>query len=371
MRIAIDASRANKEQRTGVEWYSYHVIQELKKITPIGAEFVLYTNEKLRGDLGVMSGQWSERVLFWPPKYLWTQLRLWWELVVNPPEVLFVPAHTIPLLPLRAKTKVVVTVHDVGFRRFPELYKPIQVWYHEITMWRIIRRAATIITISEFSKQEIIDLYHVAPERITVSELGYDQSLYRAEPEAGDVVVRQHHQLAGSYLLYVGRIEHKKNIIRTLSAAIESLKRHPELQFVVAGVMGNAGKEVEQLIADSGVSDRIHLLGYVAEAEMPALLRGATALVFPTLYEGFGLPLVQAMACGTPVVTSDISPHRDIVGEAGLVVDPQDQTAIAGAMERLATDPNLRSQCRERGIERAQRYHWDETAARIATCLRG
>ena len=123
MKIGIDASRANRQNKTGVEWYSYHLIQEMKKITPADTQVVLYTGEKLTGGLEDCPSNFSQKVLKWPPKYLWTQIRLCWELFFNAPDVLFVPAHTIPFWPIRKKTKVYVTVHDVGFARSPKLYK--------------------------------------------------------------------------------------------------------------------------------------------------------------------------------------------------------------------------------------------------------
>jgi len=217
MIIGIDASRANKSNKTGTEWYSWHIIEELKKIVKTDDKFLLYTNSPLTGDLAQCPENFIEKDLHWLPKYLWTQIRLWWELWRNPPDVLLVPAHTIPFLPLPKKIKVAVNVHDVGFKRSPELYKPIQIWYHDLTMRRIKQRADVIITISEFSKKEIIELYQIQPEKIQVVYLGFDPDKF-IPAATGNAEVLKKYNITKPYLLYVGRLEKKKNIASMIAA---------------------------------------------------------------------------------------------------------------------------------------------------------
>ncbi|MEK7652983.1 MAG: glycosyltransferase family 1 protein [Patescibacteria group bacterium] len=382
MMVGIDASRANKDNKTGTEWYSYYIIQELKKMTPDNCQVVLYTNASLKGDLSVMptppqpspykgegvSLVWREKDLSWPPKYLWTQIRLWWELIIKPPDVLFVPAHTIPFLPIRRKTKIFVTVHDVGFKRFPELYKKIQIWYHDLTMRRIKYRADIIITISDFSKREIIKLYRVNPEKIKVVYPGYDREKYNLSGEASDFRLQeifQKYQIVKPYLLYVGRIERKKNVANLIRAFIEVKRQFPGLRLVLAGEGGNLYEEIKKIIFQEKVEQEIIMTGYVAEEDLPEILRNAEIFLFPTLYEGFGLPIIQAMASGVPVVASDLEPHREVSGGAAALARPMNHRAIAQKIIEILSNNKIREELSQKGLARAQDFSWEKTARGI------
>ena len=368
MRIGIDTSRANKDNKTGTEWYSYYIIQELKNMTPDDCQVVLYTNTPLKNDLRLMPKNWREKDLSWPPKYLWTQIRLWWELVIQPPDVLLVPAHTIPFLPIRRKTKIFVTVHDVGFKRFPELYKKVQIWYHDLTMRRIKNRADIIITISDFSKQEIIKLYQVNPEKIRVIYPGYDKEKYHLSGEASEFRLQeifQKYQIIKPYLLYVGRIERKKNISNLVRAFIEVKRQFPGLRLVLAGEGGNLFEDIKKIIIQEKVEKEIIMTGYITEDDLPEILRGAEIFLFPSLYEGFGLPIVQAMASGVPVVTSDLEPHREVSGGAAALVRPMNHREIAQKIIEILSNNKIKEELVKKGLERAKDFSWEKTARGI------
>jgi glycosyltransferase involved in cell wall biosynthesis len=367
MLIGLDASRANKDTKTGVEWYSHQVIEEIKKITPTGVEFVLYTNEKLKGDLAILPQSWRELVLPWPPKYLWTQLCLWWELRINPPDVLFVSAHTIPFLPIPKKIKVVVTVHDVGFKRFPELYKKIQYWYHELTMWKIKKRADVILTISEFSKAEIIELYQVDPKKIEIAKLGYNEAKYFAGPESPEILSRL--GLKKPYLVYVGRLEKKKNILNLVMAYSLAAKEYPDLELVLAGAKGHGFEEVLDLIQKLKLEDKIKILGYTSTEDVVAILRSAELMVFATLYEGFGLPILESMACGTPVVASDLPPHKEVGEEAAVYADPHRPEDMAEKIKAILLNDSLRQELSTAGLTRVKNFSWAKCGREILQIL--
>jgi len=371
--IGIDASRANRDNKTGTEWYSWHLIEEFKKILPADDRVFLYTNDKLKGDLGKCPENFKEKIIGWPPKYLWTQLRLWWELFVSPPDVLFVPAHTIPFLPIPRRCKVVVTVHDVGFRHFPELYKPIQVWYHELTMKKIKRRANIILTISEFSKNEIIKYYGVPAEKIKISYLGYDQEKYNTREEVSADSLRRilgKYKIASPYLLYVGRLEKKKNIGNMVQAFASAKEQLPDLKLVLAGSSGNQFEAIKEIIAKQKLEQEIILPGYVEAADLPPLIKGAAIFLFPTLYEGFGLPILEAMACGTPVITSDMEPHREVAGGAAALADPYQTSALAAKILEILGQPDYRQQLVAAGERRAAEFSWQKTAQATLAVLR-
>ena len=327
MTLGIDASRANRDHRTGTEWYSWHLIEELKKIIPEEIQVVLYTNEKLTAELGVVPKNWQEKILAWPPKYLWTQIRLWWELFLNPPDALLVPAHTIPFLPIRKKIKVFITVHDVGFKRFPELYKPIQVWYHDLTMKKIKSRADVIITDSQFSREEIIHFYRVDSQKIKVIYLGYDKNKYRQMVDRVDILNK--YKIVQPYLLYLGRLEKKKNIGNLVKAFALARMQHDDLRLVLAGRAGNQYADIKKIISVLQLEREIILPGYIATDDLPIVISQAEIFLFPTLYEGFGLPILEAMACATPVITSNLAPHTEVAGRAAVLVEPHNPQQIA------------------------------------------
>ncbi|MCK9361572.1 glycosyltransferase family 4 protein [Patescibacteria group bacterium] len=358
MHIGIEASRANRPVKTGVEWYAWHVIQQLKALPGAAKhQWSLYSNSPLQGGLQSGPANWKERRLSWPPRYLWTQARLSWEMRRRPSDVLFVPAHVLPVI---SPKKSVVTVHDVGFKRFPEAYKKIQVAYHEITTRDIVRRNARIITVSEFCKREIVELYGAKPEHIFVTPLGLDHDRYRPQ------TVRPEKP----YLLFVGRVDKKKNLITLVRAFELVADEFPHLELKIAGTFsGPAGlsttgaKELMEAIQFSPYQDRIDMLGYVKEEEKPALLSGASIYIQPSIYEGFGLPPLEAMACGTPTICADSTCLPEVVGEGNaLFFDPKDTEALASAMRRILSEPTLREDLIQRGLARAKQFAWNRTA---------
>jgi glycosyltransferase involved in cell wall biosynthesis len=364
MLIGIEASRANRLQKTGVEWYAYRLIQALKEDALANPHtWMLYTNNPLSLGLERLPANWFERRLNWPPKYLWTQIRLSLEMLRKPPEVLFVPAHVLPRF---APKRSVVTVHDVGFHVHPELYKPRQVSYHEWSTRDIVKSGAKIITVSEFCKREIMEGYDVSADRITVTSLGVDHSTYKPASREAIGAMQNRLKLPEPYLLFIGRLEAKKNIL----VLIEAFKRHKAsrgvgdpLNLVLAGLPGERFDLIAKAITESGYADAIHVTGYISEADKVALLSGALAYVQPSFYEGFGLPPLEAMACGSPVISSDAASLPEVVGEGNaLFFDPQDPEALRAHIETLLDKQEERERLRVAGLAWAPRFRWEKTA---------
>lgn len=372
MLIGIDASRANKTRKTGVEWYAWHVIQELKKITAEdGNSWVLYSNAPLEGGLEVCPKNWFERRLPWPLPYGWTQARLSAEMIRRPADVLFLPGST---LPRKGGRRTVVTVHDVGFARYPQLYKGRQVRIHRTAMKDIRRRADAILTVSEFSKREIVAAYGIPGAKIRVTYNGIDHERYRPLARREDIQERlARYRLAGPFFLAVGRLEAKKNIvnlIRGFGVFKSNVGSHDPTRLVLAGMPGYGIEEIRKEIARSPARDAIVELGYVPEADMPALMNAAQALIHPSWYEGFGIPPIQAMACGCPVICSSAGSLPEVVGEENaLFFRPEDAPSMADDMRTLVQDTHLRERLRMRGIERAAAFTWARTAKETREAL--
>jgi len=364
MLIGIEASRANRLEKTGVEWYAYHLIQALKQ-DPLQAPhaWMLYTNQPLSLGLEHMPRNWHERRLAWPPKYLWTQLRLSLEMLQKPPEVLFVPAH---VLPRYAPKRSVVTVHDIGFIRHPELYKPRQVSYHDWSTRDIVRSEAKIITVSEFCKQEIMEAYQVPEHRISVTYLGVDHDTYQPASEERIEMTKNRLRISGPYVLYVGRLEAKKNLVALIEAfkQLKAMQRGSgDLQLVLAGLPGQDFQKIQQAIAEAGCADAIHLTGYLSQKDKIALLSGAICYVQPSIYEGFGLPPLEAMACGTPVIVSNSASLPEVCGqENALFFDPKDAQTLYACLESVLNNQELRQRLRANGLAWVKRYRWEKTA---------
>jgi glycosyltransferase involved in cell wall biosynthesis len=372
MIIGIDASRANKQAKTGVEWYAWHLIQELKLLTKgDNNSWILYTNEILRSGLEQLPENWYEVRAHWPIKKGWTQVRLSWEMWRRPPEVLFVPAHVLPRVLAK---KNVVTVHDVGFHRFPNLYKSRDRQFHEFSTKDIAKHAQRVITVTEFSGREISELYGIPSDRIAITPNGVDHDLYRPLADSAGIEERlQRYRLRRPYFLAIGRLESKKNIANLIKAFTLFKARRGIGDPIHLALVGNPGfgyEEIKKAIAESSFKDYILQLGYVPEPDMPYLLNAAEALIHPSWYEGFGIPPVQAMACGCPVLSSNAGALLEVIGpEAAVYFPPGEPEAMVAAMNRIIDESGLKQKLRMAGIIRAAKYTWRATAEKTLPVL--
>lgn len=356
--IGIDASRVSIGQRTGTETYTYQLLRVLARL-PIEEPFRLYLNAPSPpADLPPLG-----RAIPMPFPRLWTHVRLSWEMVRRPPGVLFVPAHVIPLLHPRS----VVTIHDLGYLHEPEAHPPAQRRMLDWTTRWSCGAARRVIAVSEATKRDLLDYYRVPAQRIVVIPHGIEPMT----PPADEVQsVRNAHALPERFVLAVGTIQPRKNLGRLAKAMSRIAQSGLPHHLLIAGKRGWLADQVEQEIERSGASARIRLLGYVATDELPALYAAADAVCFPSLYEGFGLPALEAMAAGTPLLISDRGALPEVAGNAALIVDPLDIAAIAHGLIRLLTDTDLRTRLIARGRRRVAAFTWDQTARQTLAVLR-
>lgn len=370
MLIGIDASRANVEKKTGTEWYAYHVIQALKKYPVPGLEYVLYSKKFLRDGLEELPEGWDATILRWPVKRFWNQLRLSQELMKNKVDLFFQPTHTLPLYKPR---RSVTTLHDVGFERLPKLYGRSELRYHRYSAKLAIKRANRILTVSEFSKREIMDVYKVPEDRITVTHLGYDASRYHPNISDQDKnAVLAKYRLSRPYFMYIGRLEEKKNIVNLIHAfSIFKGWRGvgDPIKLLLVGAPGLGFERIKKEIADRNMEEHVVMPGYVPEEEIPALMSAADALTFTSYYEGFGIPIIQAQACGTPVITSNVASMPEVGGDAALYASPGAPEQIAETMKAFTSEATLRERLRSAGFENIKRFSWNETARKTLNVL--
>lgn len=267
----------------------------------------------------------------------------------------------------------VLTMHDLSFERYPEFFSHKQrLWHKAVNPKELCHRAEHILAVSSHTKRDIIDLYNVQPERITVTHEGCDDR-YRKIPAPESLnEVRERLSLPKHFILHIGTFEPRKNHLGLLSA-FELLKKDvkfSDLHLVLAGPSGWNNSEIHRAINESAHRDKIHLLGFVNEEDKPALYRHAHAFVFPSFYEGFGLPVLEAMAVGTPVIASFTASLGEIVGDAGLLTDPYRPAELADAISSVLESPSLRAELAERGRKRAESFTWTACAERTIEVFR-
>jgi len=394
MIIGIDASRANLLHKTGTEWYSFYLIKNLAEIDRSNT-YWLYLNKPPRAELAAAikdNPNFSFKLLNWPFFSFWTLGRLTWEMLWRRPDVLFIPAHALPLF---GPLKTVNTIHDIAFLRENNLYRAVEaktslagtrrlinIFVKLLTLGRYhsdsvdylrfstvfaLRHAKKIIAVSEFTKQDILSIYSKTPaDKIVVIHNGYNDELYRriqATPEKITSVLDKY-ALAAPYLLYVGRLEKKKNI----SALVESFaflrENHPEItvKLVLIGDAGFGYDEIKYTIEEFNLNNQVIMPGWVAEEDMPYILSAAAAFIFPSKHEGFGIPVLQALACGVPTAVSDIPVLKEVAGDAVLYFNQNDKRQIATAMLSILTDEDLRRRLISQGLEQAKKFSWRQCA---------
>ncbi|MBN1813192.1 MAG: glycosyltransferase family 4 protein [Anaerolineae bacterium] len=360
MLIGIDASRAVAAHPTGTEIYSKQLIQALlqsesKRTEPARHQFRLYFRDPPAE--GVFPAADLRHIPF--PR-LWTHLRLSWEMARKPPDVLFVPAHVLPLIRPHVS---LVTIHDLGYLHFPETHPWPQRLYLDLsTRWNA-RVATHIIAVSEATKADLVSHYRTPPDKITVAYHGYDETLIPIRDPARIEAAKARYAIDGDYFLYLGSLQPRKNLARIIDAfaSVES-----QALLVLAGKRGWLYDDLFDQVRNLGLENRVLFPGYVHDEDKAALLSGTLAFVFPSLYEGFGLPVLEAQACGCPVITSTTSSLPEVTTEdAALLVNPEDTVAIAAAMQRTASDPTLRETLAERGFINVRRFSWATCAQTV------
>ncbi len=364
MLIGIDASRAGHQ--TGTERYSLHLIRELVAQGE-AHRFRLYRSTAPPLDLLLPSDRVEWRVIPFPR--LWTHVRLAWEVAAHRPDLLFVPSHVLPAIHPR---RSVVTVHDLGYRFFPQAHPRFQRWYLDFSTRANARAAMHILADSEATRADLTGEYGADPAKISVVYPGVDESL-RPETDP-DVLaqVRDRYGLGPRYLLYLGTLQPRKNLVRLLEAFRlfrEVDAAHEDVQLVLAGKVGWLADEIVGGVGRLGLEGSVVLPGFVPDQERGALLSGALAFLFPSLYEGFGFPVLEAMACGAPVLCSNSSSLPEVAGEAAWLVDPLDEGAIAAGLVRLVGDEALRHRLAAQGFEQVRRFSWRRTGAEVLAVL--
>ena len=360
MHIAIDAHSVGTGL-AGNETYAANLVEALAEVDRENRYTVYVTRAEAEARFG---GRWPNvsvrRTLPHTP-LVRIPVTLSAELRRRPVDLLHVQYTAPPLAPC----PVVATVHDLSFEHLPETFKRRSRVQLRLTVRATARRAAHVIAPSEYTRRDLVETYGLDPGRVTAIPLAVSPRFRPVEDEGGLARVRRRYGIAGEYVLAVGSIQPRKNLgrlVRAYSALRRARGRSNLPQLVLVGKNAWLYGETLRAIEAEGLGDSVVMTGYVREGDLPALYSGALCFAYPSYFEGFGLPPLEAMSCGAPVLTGNLTSLPEVVGDAGLTVDPFDTDALADALARLVDDAALRAELRGRGLRRARGFDWRDTA---------
>lgn len=377
MRIWIDGKEANVLNRVGSGQYAFEILKNLEKIDNKNEYTILVPSVPL-DDLPKQRDGWKYRIL--KPSKAWTRFAIPAALYLskNRPDIFFTPSHYIPRF---SPVKRVCTIFDLSYLHFPEMFSKKDLWQLKNWSKYSIENSSHIFAISQFTKEDLIKNYQADAGRITVTPLGYDKERFRVKsqesrrrsPRAARVKeIQEKYKTGGNYIIYIGTIQPRKNLSRLIEAFS---KIETDTKLVIVGKTNEAGRkgwmyqEILDLPKKLNIENRVIFTGFAPTEDLSPLLSGSKAFVLPSLWEGFGIPVLEAMACGVPVIVSKVSSLPEVAGEAGTYIDPNSTESIQEAIERLLKDDKLREKKVQLGIKQVQKFSWEETARKTLEVL--
>ncbi|HSX40267.1 MAG TPA: glycosyltransferase family 1 protein [Candidatus Saccharimonadales bacterium] len=359
MIIGIDGNEANVQRKVGIGEYAFELLKQFEQFRIQNLEFRIYLKQAPRAEMPKESENWKYKV-FGPKKY-WTQFGLPAKLYLEreKPSVFFSPSHYAPRF---SPVPTAIAIMDVSYLHFPQLFAKKDLM--QLKNWTAysVRKAKRIFTISQASKNDIIEAYGIPAEKVIVTYPGI-----KAQSEKRKMKNKQTTKSPTPYILFVGTLQPRKNIERLIEAFAKLEKKNLEL--VIVGKKGWLFEEILAAPKKFGVEDRVKFLDFVSDAELAKLYKNALMFVLPSLYEGFGLPVLEAMQHGCPVITSNVSSLPEAGGDAALYVDPTNIDDIAGKMKQLLESESLRKELIEKGYKQVKKFSWEKTAKKTLEVL--
>lgn len=368
--IAVDLRSLHTSEFSGVESFAVNVLEELLGDDRENVYKLFYNGyqPKQFEYFHFINAQYKQTRI--PNRLLNLSLKLFgWpklEKLTGPCDVLFMPNWNT--LAVQPKTKVVLTVHDLSPLVVPQFYNlKARVWHLFINIPKLLKRANKLVAVSEFTKTTLVETLKIPADKITVAPLGVDHENYHPNLKIDRLrEVRNSYGLPGDFVLFLGTVEPRKNLARLIEA-IES-QTNP-ISLVIAGRLGWKYGPLLKQIERSPKRRFIKLLGYVPEADKPYIMKLARVFAYPSMYEGFGLPVLEAMAVGTPVLTSNVSSLPEVAGDSALLVNPYNISEIVDGLKRLHTDQQLRDHFIAKGLERSNQFTWSKCAAIVKSVI--
>ncbi len=366
MRIGVDLS-VIQSTKSGVDWYTHHVLKEMINLLEPDEQLFLFSNRETGFEREVEANRQvsvvRSRFRYQEP---WRQLLLPLLLKRHQIDVCF---FTNFVLSVASSCPMVLTIHDLSFKIFPRTHSLRNVVWTRSLVPVSVRRSWRIIAVSNNTKLDLIRLMNLNSSKVEVIHEGVTGE-FRPEPAADDEEALAHYGIVKPYVLFVGTLEPRKNINLLIKGFDKITEKHPDVHLVLAGRRGWMAQAIFDELERRDLLGKVHITGYVREHYLPALYRHSSALIYPSLYEGFGLPPLEAMASGTPVIVSKGSSLPEVVGDAGLYVNPLDADELANKMDMVLSDAGLADGLRAKGLERAGQFSWQGAAEKTLEILR-
>jgi len=361
MIIGVDGNEANIEKRVGSGQYAYELISHLLKSDHKNTYYIYLKEKPLEG----FPRNKNSKFLIFGPKKFWTQFALPLKLFSGPrPDVFFAPSHYGPRF---SSVPIVITIFDLSYIHFPKLFRRLDLYQLQHWTEYSVKKAKAILTISQASKEDIIKHYKVDPKKVFVTYPGYDDKLFKPVNDQKAIgKVKEKYKIAGDYIFFLGTIQPRKNLIRLLEA-VEGIKN---IKVVISGKKGWLYDDFFKKIEDPKVRDKIIVTDYVQDEDLPVLFSGARTFILPSLWEGFGIPVLEAMACGCPVVVSDKSSLSEVVEEAGVLINPEDVQSITDGIQKVLTNNKFAQVLSRRGLIRAKEFSWRRCAYQTLSIIK-
>jgi glycosyltransferase involved in cell wall biosynthesis len=364
MIIGIDGNEANVSERVGVNTYAYELLKNLWKLQGEWKnehKLIVYLKEKPGSDMPEETDCFKYKVI--EGGGLWILTKLIPGLFFAKPkcDIFFSPSHYIPLF---APMPRVCSIMDLGYLKYSGQFRKKDFWQLRVWTAMSINISKAIFAISNSTKADIVRHYPGAKNKIYVTPLGYDAKLFNTHISDEDVRrVRGRYSIVTDYVLYLGTLKPSKNVEGLIEAYSSISKQYPKIKLVIAGKKGWLYEPIFEKVRKLGLADSIVFTDFVAEEDKPALIKGAKVFVLPSFWEGFGLDALNAMACGVPVVVSNVGSLPEVVGETGVKVDPYNIDSIAGGIEEVLLAPKAKyNSMVERGLAQAKKFSWEKTA---------
>lgn len=371
MRIAFDAQFLYDPMKTGIGKSAEYLLRNLS----LKNEYFLNVSDVRKHDLqsevleSLVSKGFNKAECPWYLNSIASKMANWVDV---PYSFLFpIPVDATVffnfIVPRGVKGKVITIIHDMTYKTFPETVEEVTRRNLDRNMDYVIKRADCILSVSEFSRQELIHYFPNAETKSEVISWGVDTNLFHPHYSLHDEnKIKKKYQINSAYILYVGTLEPRKNIIRLIEAYAKLYRKEENLpKLVISGKKGWMYEGIFEIVRRERLEEKVIFTGYIEDADMPVLMSGAEFFVFLSLYEGFGLPPLEAMACGTPVLVSNVASLPEVIGKAGILVDPYDTDEIANSMEKLVWDENKRMALKVVGLERVKTYSWEKAARKM------
>ena len=376
MLIGIDGNEANVKNRVGVGRYAYELLRQFNQIRNPKSEilnksqfsnlkFQIYLKTEPLIDLPKKTDWWQYKIV--GPKKFWTQFGLPLNLFLTQPrpDAFFTPTHYGPRF---CPVPSVISIMDLAYFHFPEMFKKNDLY--QLNNWTkySVRQAAKILTISKASKDDIIKYYRVPEDKVVVTYPGF--SMKSQIQNSKSQIILKKYNLTGDYILSVGTLQPRKNYVRLIQALNILISQYPNITLVIVGKKGWLWEEILAAPKKYGVEDKVKFLDFVPDEDLAMLYKNAKCFVLVSLYEGFGIPVLEAMANGCPVITSNVSSLPEVAGEAAVLVNPEKIEEITAAIKKvLELKPAERQKMIDKGYAQAKKFSWEKCARETLAVL--